>query len=30
VGLTDEDASTLFEWAPVGTSVVIITEEEGE
>jgi lipoprotein-anchoring transpeptidase ErfK/SrfK len=30
VGLTDEDASTLFEWAPVGTPVVIITEEEGE
>ena len=28
VGLTDDNAKALFVWAPVGTSVVIITEEE--
>ena len=27
VGLTDDNALALFEWAPVGTSVVVITEE---
>ncbi len=30
VELTDEDAATLFKWAPVGTAVVVLTEEEGE
>jgi lipoprotein-anchoring transpeptidase ErfK/SrfK len=30
VGLTEEDAATLFQWAPVGTAVVVLTEEEGE
>jgi lipoprotein-anchoring transpeptidase ErfK/SrfK len=30
VGLTDEDAARLFQWAPVGTAVVVLTEEEGE
>ena len=28
VGLTDDNAMALFEWAPVGTPVVIITEEK--
>lgn len=28
VGLTDDNALALFEWASVGTSVVVITEEE--
>ena len=28
VGLTDDNAKALFEWAPVGTLVVVITEEE--
>jgi lipoprotein-anchoring transpeptidase ErfK/SrfK len=30
VGLTEDDARTLFEWAPVGTSVVIIEEATEE
>jgi lipoprotein-anchoring transpeptidase ErfK/SrfK len=30
VGLSDTDAATLFRWAPVGTAVVVLTEEEGE
>ena len=28
VGLTDDNAKALFEWAPVGTPVVVISEEE--
>ena len=28
VGLTDDNAMALFEWAPVGTPVVVITEEK--
>ena len=28
VGLTDDDAKALFEWAPIGTPVVVITGEE--
>jgi lipoprotein-anchoring transpeptidase ErfK/SrfK len=28
VGLTDDNAMALFEWAPIGTPVVVITEEE--
>jgi len=28
VGLTDDNAMALLEWAPVGTPVVIITDEE--
>jgi len=28
VGLTDDNALALFEWAPVGTPVVVITEED--
>jgi lipoprotein-anchoring transpeptidase ErfK/SrfK len=28
VGLTEEDAITLFEWAPVGTNVVIVDVQE--
>lgn len=27
VGLTDDNAKALFEWAPVGTPVVVMTEE---
>ncbi|MBW2443518.1 MAG: L,D-transpeptidase [Deltaproteobacteria bacterium] len=27
VGLTDDDAKALFVWAPVGTTVVVITEK---
>jgi len=30
VGLTDDNALALFEWAPVGTSVVVITEAENK
>lgn len=28
VGLTDDDAKALFDWAPVGTVVVVISEEK--
>ena len=28
IGLTDDNAKALFEWAPVGTPVVVISEEE--
>jgi len=28
VGLTDDNAMALFEWAPVGTPVVVITEKK--
>jgi len=28
IGLTDDNAKALFDWAPVGTAVVVITEEE--
>ena len=28
VGLTDDNAMALFEWAPVGTPVVVIAEED--
>jgi lipoprotein-anchoring transpeptidase ErfK/SrfK len=28
VGLTDDNAKALFDWAPVGTSVIVISEEE--
>ena len=28
VGLTDDNAKALFEWAPIGTPVVIVTEAE--
>ena len=28
VGLTDDNAKALFEWAPVGTPVVVITQKE--
>ena len=28
VGLTDDDAKALFVWAPVGTPVIVISEEE--
>ena len=28
VGLTDDNAKALFDWAPVGTVVVVISEEE--
>ena len=27
VGLTDDNAKALFEWAPMGTPVVVVTEE---
>jgi lipoprotein-anchoring transpeptidase ErfK/SrfK len=30
VGLTDDNAKALFEWTPIGTSVVVITENEKE
>jgi lipoprotein-anchoring transpeptidase ErfK/SrfK len=30
IGLTDDNAMALFEWAPVGTPVVVISEEESE
>ena len=28
VGLTDDNAQALFEWAPVGTAVIVVSEEE--
>jgi lipoprotein-anchoring transpeptidase ErfK/SrfK len=28
VGLTDDNAKALFDWAPVGTPVVVMSEEE--
>ena len=28
VGLTDDNAKALFEWAPIGTSVIVISEEK--
>jgi len=28
VGLMDDNAKALFEWAPIGTPVVVMTEEE--
>jgi lipoprotein-anchoring transpeptidase ErfK/SrfK len=28
VGLTDDDAKALFEWAPIGTPVIISAEEQ--
>ena len=28
VGLTDDDAKALFEWAPLGTLIVVTTETE--
>ena len=28
VGLTDDNAKALFDWAPVGTSVIVISEEK--
>jgi lipoprotein-anchoring transpeptidase ErfK/SrfK len=28
IGLTDDNARALFEWAPMGTPVVVMTEEE--
>jgi lipoprotein-anchoring transpeptidase ErfK/SrfK len=28
VGLTDDNAQALFEWAPVGTPVIVVLEEE--
>ena len=30
VGLTDDNAMALFEWAPIGTPVVVMSEEESE
>jgi lipoprotein-anchoring transpeptidase ErfK/SrfK len=30
VGLTDDNALALFEWAPMGTPVIVITETEPE
>ena len=27
IGLTDDDAKALFDWAPVGTPVVVLSEE---
>lgn len=30
IGLTDDNAKALFEWAPMGTTVVVISEEEGK
>jgi lipoprotein-anchoring transpeptidase ErfK/SrfK len=30
VGLTDDNAKVLFEWAPTGTPVVIVRDEDGE
>ena len=30
VGLTDDNALALFEWAPVGTPVIVMTEEKSE
>jgi len=28
VGLTDDNAKALFDWAPIGTTVVVISEEQ--
>lgn len=28
VGLTDDNAQALFEWAPLGTAVIVVSEEE--
>ena len=28
VGLTDDNAQALFEWAPMGTAVIVVSEEE--
>ena len=28
IGLTDDNAKALFDWAPIGTTVVVISEEE--
>jgi len=28
IGLTDDNAKALFDWAPIGTPVVVISEEE--
>ncbi len=30
VGLTTEDARTMFEWAPKGTRIVVLQEETEE
>ncbi len=30
IGLTDDNARALFEWAPIGTPVIILTDEEQE
>jgi lipoprotein-anchoring transpeptidase ErfK/SrfK len=30
VGLTEADAKVLFEWAPIGTSIVIVEKKEEE
>jgi len=30
IGLTDDNAMALFEWAPIGTPVVVISEEGSE
>ena len=30
VGLTEENAETMFAWAPVGTRIVIVEEEPDE
>lgn len=30
IGLTDDNAMALFEWAPMGTPVVVISEKETE
>ena len=30
VGLTDDNAQALFEWAPVGTKVVVVTDDQAE
>jgi lipoprotein-anchoring transpeptidase ErfK/SrfK len=30
IGLTDDNAMALFEWAPMGTPVIVISEEEIE
>ena len=28
IGLTDDNAKVLFEWAPMGTPVIVVSEEE--
>ncbi len=30
VGLTDDNAQALFEWAPLGTAVIVVSEHEEE